>query len=217
MKKVSLLALLLSGCVGQAFAEIPRSYGYPVTPTKWSPYVEASGGISALSDNLKTGSALEVRGGAYNDRYKLSYGYLRQEGDTEKNLLPATLTLHTLNLGIERVLPLPMGFKATLGAFGGVTVPNFESNAQETASNGLSGVFSGGLDYQVTPSLSLGLKTSYFVFRTDSHRTVRTTETETVFQGGVPIGSVEVENEVSSQNSLNFNSLMVTAGLVYKF
>ena len=212
MKKVSLLALLLMGC--------SVSYAYEsnngIYPSEWKPYVEASGGVSALSDNLKTGSALEVRGGAFNDRYKVSYGYLRQEGDTEKNLLPATLTIHTVNLGVERVLPLPMGFEATLGAFGGWTAPKL-SSSPETLNSGISGVFSGSLEYALTEQLSFGLKTSYFVFKTDSHRTVRTTETETVFIGGVPSGTVEVEKETSSQDSLNFNSLVVTAGLVYKF
>ena len=209
MKIVSLLVVsFFVGC-SMSYAEI--------YPSDWKPFVSAEGGVTTMSDSMENGSAVEVRGGTANDEWQISYGYLRQEGDTKDTLLPATLTLHTLNLGIYREFITSYGFSAKLGVNGGYTVPNLDSNASETLDNGFSGVFNGGLDYALTPSLSLGLKASYFVFKTDSHRTTRTSETDTVFNSGVPVGTVEIENESHQDNSLNLNSLVLTAGVTYRF
>lgn len=184
----------------------------------WSPYAEAIGGFSALSDNAHPGSLVGVRLGGKIRQAEIGLSYQRNDAEVDSPILsPGYLTTHIINLEFKRFCKLSNSLDISFGVAGGYAVPELDSNVTETIEPGLDGIFSTGLNFNVTESLSAGLTASYFVFHAKTHRTDYVVGTDTVLSGGVPIGTVETVDAAESDNSLNFNSLLIAVGLKYKF
>lgn len=184
----------------------------------WYPYTQGNVGISAFSDNAKEGLISELRLGAYKGSDSLSLGYLRNDNSTDgERLTGGDLTLNTINFQWAKEIFAQKGLSFKLSVAGGLTVPNLENGASETLSSGVSGAFGGALDYKLTNNWSVGTGLRYFAFRSNLKKTEYLTETETVFADGTPIGTVETVTPRFSENELSFNSLMLTAGVTYKF
>lgn len=182
------------------------------------PRIQVEGGAYGMNENTKNGTVGGFRVGTTNGAWALSAGYLRMDGEVDGDkLLPGDMTLHTMDIELYRVLPLGKSTAFKVGVGGGYTVANLNSNASEKLQNGMSEIVGGGIAYAITNHLSFGINAKYFFFNTESRRTTAVVSREDILVGGVPSGTVETVDYVPSVNSINLNSLILTAALTYRF
>lgn len=184
-------------------------------------YINGGAGIRTVSDNSDAGVTSELRFGTLYGPLDVSAGYVRDFLKVgNHNLLPSNLELHTLNTEAYLTVPLPSIVRLKIGGGVGYTIPNVDATNMERLDNNLSGLFGGKLEVPVGP-VTVGVATKYHLFHTDSHRTTMLTESETIYRTmghhKIPIGVVETETPVYTDNSINFNSVSVLFGVTYTF
>lgn len=141
-----------------------------------------------------------------------SLGFWSARGMNASQLASGGLDLHVVGLEAYRKFPLGLGFIGKLGGGVGFTIPNLEGGASETADNGHSWVFGGGVDYPVSAGCSIGATLKAFFFTTDTHVTTYGSHDE-ILSNGQP---VEVLDVFHHDDTVNFNSIILGLAVRWK-
>lgn len=201
MKKVMLL-------LGLLFLSGPARAGVP--------YFEGQGGL--ITSHGSQAVIYGVRGGKQFDSvmscggWDTSLGYWAARGLSSNQIKSDGLTIHTLSAEIYRTIPLPYMLMGRIGGGTGYSIPNLDNGASELADNGHSFIFGGGVDCNITDSVSLGVDLKWFFFTTDTHLTTYSSHFETLNTGQ----QVEILDVAHSNDTVDFNSTIVALNLKWK-
>lgn len=158
-------------------------------------------------------AVLGMRGGATTGAWDLSAGYWSTYNASidEPALNSNRMDLHTFDVELYKLVPTSKYSGIRLGAGLGYTMPNL--GGTDKADNDISYIAGAGFDYKLTRVITLGLLVRGFFFNTDTRRTNYGSHTETLSNGQ----AVEVVDVTHSQDSVNFNSVLVNVGIKYYF
>lgn len=217
--KLAILSLILAipTFASAAAQEVYIHSGlYELRPIfKPQPFFEAQTGI--IASNGSQAPTYGVRGGILFLRSEVSLGYWGASGMESAQLVSRGLDIHTISLEFYRRFALSKNTVGKLGGGVGFTIPNLDGGVSETADNDHSWAFGGGVDYALSPSVSLGAAVKGFFFTTDTHLTVYGSHMEEILSNGVPTGqSVEVLDVTHVNNRIDFNSLLAQISIRWK-
>lgn len=197
--KLVLLGLILS---------VPR-FAFAV------PFVELQTGMIASPGSVAP--IYGVRGVASGVKHEFSLGYWCARGMSSDRLVSGGLDLHVLSAELYRKFDVAPKVTGKLGGGIGYTIPNLDGGASETADNGHSWVFGGGVNYAVTSSVDLGATVKGFFFTTDTHVTTYGSHLEQLISNGALTGTfVSVLDEAHQDDVVNFNSVLFQISLRWK-
>lgn len=188
MKKyiISLCAILAYG-VSTACASIP--------------YGEIQTGLIASEGSQAP--IYGIRAGLRRNLWDLSIGYWAARGMRSDQLISDGLDLHTLSAEAYYLIPIKESLVGKIGGGLGYTIPNLNGGASETADNGHSWVFGGGVDYDLSRNITLGASLKGLFFTSDTHTMWETTSPDTLSNGqAVEVIDVHHRNDVMNLNSV---------------
>lgn len=208
--KMMIASLVLAGCSNSYASWIEPPEPDYATVNEWKAYTGLIGGFSAFGDNASIGSVGGVEFGAEKEGWKVGGTYSR----ADSKVSDVDFTLHSITADLFKTCTMGV-LKAKAGVSLGVGIPTLDG--ARTGQNRVLAAFGAGCEYSLLPNLSLGLNVRQRVFHTEVLTRHKEFGTETVFQDGVPIGTVETVELVTEPDSVNLNALETVVNLTFRF